>query len=219
MARSSPFESYHRRYENWFTHHQGAYHSELLAMRALVPWEGLGLEIGVGSGRFAAPLGVPIGIDPSRKMLRYASNRGIRTIQAVAECLPFRNAAFDYVLAVTTICFVDDPARMLNEAWRVLRPRGTVCIGFIDRETCLGQTYLTQQPRNPFYRAATFYSSTEVRGLLEGAGFRNPVSIQTLFDPPRGIAGIESFRPGSGTGAFVVVRANKNNRKRPLPPS
>jgi SAM-dependent methyltransferase len=211
MPRSSPFEIHHRRYERWFTHHQGADHSELLALRALLPWQGLGLEIGVGSGRFAAPLGVEIGVDPSRKMLRYASKRGIRTAQAIAESLPFSGATFDYVLVVTTICFVDDPAQMLSEAWRVLRPHGALCIGFIDRETPLGQFYLAQQPKNPFYRVATFYSSAEVRSLLEKAGFSDSISVQTLFSRPGTAAEIEPFRAGSGAGAFVVMRVSKLN--------
>jgi len=50
-----PFNTHHKRYEAWFTHHQAAYYSELLAVRALLPWQGLGLEIGVGTGRFAGP--------------------------------------------------------------------------------------------------------------------------------------------------------------------
>jgi SAM-dependent methyltransferase len=209
MAKSSPFEKHPRRYERWFMQHQSAYHSELLVIRALLPWEGLGLEIGVGSGRFAAPLGTRIGIDPSSSMLRYASRRGINSVQAVAECLPFPGGTFDYALVVTTICFVDDPARMLSEAWRVLRPRGSLCIGFIDRETPLGQVYLAQQPRNPFYRVAKFYSAREVQHFLKKAGFSDLVWIQTLFAPLRGTTEIASFRVGCGDGAFVVVRAHK----------
>ncbi len=210
VSKTAPFENYHRRYETWFTGHQGAYHSELLAIRALTPWKGLGLEIGVGSGRFAAPLGVQIGIDPSRAMLRYASKRGIQSVQAVAENLPFPDGTFDYALVVTTICFVDDPALMLSEAWRVLRPQGSLCIGFIDRETPLGQVYLAQQPRNPFYRVAKFYSAGEVQHFLEKAGFSHPVWIQTLFAPPQDKAEIEPFRMGIGAGAFVVVRATRD---------
>jgi len=218
MAKTSSFEQYHRRYERWFTAHPDAYQSELLALRALLPWRGLGLEIGVGSGRFAAPLGVPIGLDPSRAMLRYASRRGIHTVQGVAESLPFAEATFDYILVATTICFVDDPASMLREAWRVLRPQGSVCIGFIDRESSLGQTYLAQQPRSPFYRVATFYSAAEVFVFLRNAGFAESVCIQTLFDPPGGTTEIESFRAGFGAGAFVVVRGAKDSSARPSPP-
>ncbi len=138
MARIAPFENYHQQYEKWFSAHETAYHSELLAIRALLPWHGLGLEVGVGTGRFAAPLGVSIGIDPSHAMLHYAARRGIRSAQAIAEALPFADATFDYVLVVTSICFVDDPALMLSEVRRVLKPAGSVCVGFIDRETPLG---------------------------------------------------------------------------------
>jgi hypothetical protein len=65
----SSFDIYHGRYEAWFVRHPAAYHSELLALRALLPWQGLGLEIGVGTGRFAAPLGVKVGVDSSKAML------------------------------------------------------------------------------------------------------------------------------------------------------
>jgi hypothetical protein len=40
------FDTQYERYETWFTRHEAAYHSELLAVRALLPWQGLGLEIG-----------------------------------------------------------------------------------------------------------------------------------------------------------------------------
>ncbi|MEA1890248.1 MAG: SAM-dependent methyltransferase, partial [Pseudomonadota bacterium] len=62
MPRTAPFEAHHRRYDDWFVRHAAAYRSELLAVRALLPWHGLGLAIGVGTGRFAAPLGVQVGI-------------------------------------------------------------------------------------------------------------------------------------------------------------
>jgi len=89
MPRSAPFETYHRRYDAWFMHHAAAYQSELLAVRALLPWHGLGLSIGVGIGRFASPLGVQVGIDPARVVMDYAASRGISPVQAVAEALPF----------------------------------------------------------------------------------------------------------------------------------
>jgi len=41
-----PFVGHHRRYDEWFERHGPAYFSELLAVRALLPWEGRGLEIG-----------------------------------------------------------------------------------------------------------------------------------------------------------------------------
>jgi hypothetical protein len=64
MPRTAPFEACAPRYEAWLERHQAAYLSELLALRAFLPWSGQGLEIGVGSARFAAPLSIAVGIDP-----------------------------------------------------------------------------------------------------------------------------------------------------------
>jgi hypothetical protein len=94
-ARVQPFVRHHRRYDQWFERHRAAYRSELLAVRALLPWAGRGLEIGVGTGRFAGPLGVEFGIDPAAETLIYARARGVRVACAVAEALPFAQAAFD----------------------------------------------------------------------------------------------------------------------------
>ena len=207
MPRTAPFEVHHRRYDDWFVRHAATYQSELVAVRALLPWRGLGLAIGVGTGRFAAPLGVQIGIDPAREVLDYATNRGISTVQAVAEALPFADSSVDYALSVTTICFVDDATAMLTEAYRVLKPGGELVIGFIDRTSDLGQHYLAHQAENVFYREATFYSADEVELLLRGIGFTEPVWVQTLSKTLDETREIEPLRVGYGQGAFVVVKA------------
>lgn len=210
MPRTEPFEHHHRRYDDWFARHAEAYHSELLAVRALLPWQGLGLSIGVGTGRFAAPLGIQVGIDPARAMLGYAMQRGIAAVQAVAEALPFADGMFDRALCVTTICFVDDASAMLSEAYRVLKPDGTLVIGFIDRTSSLGQYYLVHQAEDIYYRDATFFSATEVKHLLHDAGFTQPVWVQTLSTNLEETHEIEPLRAGYGQGAFVVVRTSRH---------
>ena len=201
------FNACHRRYEEWFRRHSAAYHSELLAVRALLPWEGLGLEIGVGTGRFAAPLGISVGLDPSGAMLTYTIARGVSGIQGVAEALPFKDAAFDYGLVVTTICFVDDPETMLNEAHRVLKSEAPLIIGFVDRTSALGQQYLAHQNESVFYREAQFYSASEVERLLADTGFIDLAWVQTLAKPLNEIQEIEPLGDGHGYGGFVVVKA------------
>jgi len=208
MPRIAPFEAHHERYDSWFDRHDAAYYSELLAVRALLPWDGRGLEVGVGTGRFAAPLGVQWGIDPSPVMRSYAARRGISTRPGTAEDLPFEDDSFDTVLAVTTICFVDDARRMFAEARRVLRPGGQLVIGFIDRASELGEQYLHKQLDNLFYREATFYSAPEVQTLLGDTGFERPVWVQTLSQPLDEIVEIEPTRAGHGRSLFVVVRAS-----------
>jgi SAM-dependent methyltransferase len=207
---TEPFVIHHVRYDDWFERHRAAYLSELLAVRVLLPWNGRGLEIGVGTGRFAGPLGVEFGIDPAVEMLGYARARGVRVVRAVAEALPFARAVFDYALIVTTICFVEDAAAMLAEAHRVLKPGGELVIGFIDRTSGLGQHYLDHQAENVFYRGAKFYSAEEVQGLLRETGFVGPVWAQTLFKPLEETREIEHLRAGRGQGAFVVVKANRS---------
>lgn len=210
---AEPLVRYHQRYDDWFERHRAAYVSELLAVRALLPWSGRGLEIGVGTGRFAGPLGVEFGIDPAAETLAYARVRGIRAAGAVAEALPFPDATFDYALIVTTLCFVDDAAATLAEAHRVLRPGGALVIGFIDRTSSLGQHYLAHQAENVFYRGARFYSAEEVERLLRDAGFARPAWVQTLSAPPDEIREVEALRDGRGRGAFVVVRAGSGASK------
>jgi SAM-dependent methyltransferase len=208
--RTGPFVRHHRRYDDWFERHSAAYLSELLAVRALLPWRGRGLEIGVGTGRFAAPLGVGFGIDPAAEMLGYARGRGVCVACAVAEALPFAGGAFDYALIVTTICFVDDAAAMLREAARVLRPDGELVIGLIDRDSPLGREYLAHQAENVFYREATFFSAAEVEALLRETGFGEFVWIQTLSIPLSQVRDIEPVSAGTGRGAFLVIRARRN---------
>jgi SAM-dependent methyltransferase len=204
-----PFESHTDRYERWFDRHRPAYLSELRAVRELLPSRGLGLEIGVGTARFAEPLGVQIGIDPSPAMLRRARERRVKTACAVAEALPFADCTFDCVLVVTTICFVDDPRVMLLEAGRVLKARGVVVVGFVDRTSDLGRHYVAHRHESAFYREAEFYSADEVRELLAGAGFEEPVWRQTLTQTLEETTVTEPALPGFGVGAFVAVRAIK----------
>lgn len=209
MPRTAPFDSHHRRYDEWFVRHAPAYHSELLAVRAQLPWQGLGLSIGVGTGRFAAPLGVQVGIDPAHVVLDYAAQRGIAAVQAAAEALPFADGQFDRALCVTTICFVDDAGAMLREAYRVLQSGGVLVIGFIDRTSELGQHYLAHQAESVFYRDATFFSAAEVEQLLRDTGFTEPVWVQTLTKSLAETRDIESLSSGYGQGAFVVASAKR----------
>jgi len=98
------FETEAERYDAWFDRHSAAYQSELAAIRgALGLGRGVGLEIGVGTGRFAAPLGIVEGVEPAATMRRIAASRGVHAVAGVAEALPFGNDAFDFALMVTTV--------------------------------------------------------------------------------------------------------------------
>lgn len=205
--RIAPFDDFTARYDRWFETHSRVYGSELLALRELVPPSSRGVEIGVGSGRFAVPLSVKFGIEPSVKMVRIARERGIGVIRGLAEALPLADSITDLALMITTVCFVSDLGASFEEVRRVLIPRGTFVVGFIDRESVLGQRYEESKAENPFYRAATFRGADEILELLEGSGFGNFQIRQTIFEDISEIDSLEEPRKGYGEGSFVAMRA------------
>ncbi|MEW5995868.1 MAG: class I SAM-dependent methyltransferase [Candidatus Zixiibacteriota bacterium] len=209
MPKTGPFERYTKRYEEWFEKNRVIYRSELRAVRELLPQVGVGIEIGVGTGRFATPLGIQFGVDPSRNMARVAAKRGIQVIGGQAEALPLRSGNFDFALMVTTICFLDDVSMALQEANRILKPGGALIVGFIDRQSFLGRQYEQNGAQNPFYKEATFYAVDEVRILMEKAGFGDFTFRQTIFRRREDLRMEEPVEDGFGQGAFVVVKGYK----------
>lgn len=165
-------------YDRWFDDHAEVYHAQLRLLGRAVPSAGLGLEIGVGSGRFAAPLGIRCGIDPSFPLAEMAKRRGVEVAIGTGEHLPYRSGSFDYVLMMTVICFLDDMARVLREGFRILAPSGIIVLGFIERDGEIFRHYRVEPEKGRFLRHARFYSSDEVIQKLHDAGFSS-VEITT----------------------------------------
>ena len=204
------FDSRVQEYEEWFERNRWAYLSELELLRRLLPKEGRGLEVGVGTGRFAGPLGIKTGVDISEGMLALARERGIETIVADAHNLPFGDNSFDYALLMVTICFVDDPERVLEEIHRVLVSGGVLVVGIVDKASPLGQVYLEKKERSPFYRYARFFSTDEVIDLLRKTGFEVKETLQTLFTTDlSSMSRLDEVRSGHGEGGFVGIKALK----------
>lgn len=207
MARTTPFDEHPDRYDAWFDRHEAAYRSELGTVRALWPAEAAdALEIGVGTGRFAAALGIQHGIDPSPAMRKRARTRGIAVRDGVGEAVPYPDACFDAVLLTTTLCYLDDPLRAFREAYRVLRPGGAFVVAFIDRDGPLGARYAQKRAASAFYRDAQFHGADEVTAWMTRAGFTDLDARQTLFGDPEAMDTPDPVRPGTGEGGFVVLR-------------
>jgi SAM-dependent methyltransferase len=207
MSLNSPFDQNSEQYDAWFEKHPFAYQSELEAIRMLLPDPGKGLEIGVGSGLFAAPLGIQTGIEPSAVMADRARKRGVTVVKGVAEALPFPDSKFDTALMVTTVCFLDDLELALQEAYRVLKPGGAFIIGFVDRNSPIGKAY--EQRKSLFYKNATFYSADDLLSHLKQAGFTKFNFCQTLFGPVDEMRKPDQARTGYGEGSFVVIKAER----------
>ena len=207
MAKVEPFEKYTSDYDNWFVKNHFVYVSELEAINRVLPARGKPLEIGVGTGRFASPLGIELGLEPSAGMLKLARQRGIQVLGEIAEELPFRNDQFDIVLMVTTVCFLDDIESAFIEVRRILKRAGHFIIGFIDRDSSLGNFYEQNKESSEFYRIATFYSVNEIICYLRRSEFGHFGFRQTIFHSLDDIREIEPVEKGFGRGSFVVIRA------------
>lgn len=186
------FERHADAYDDWFVLHWEVYRAECERIRKALPAPGARtVEVGVGSGRFAVPLGITIGIEPSVALGRLARRRGIEVIRGVGESLPLKDGSCSAVLMVTVICFFDNTARAFAEAYRVLVPGGVLVAGFLEREGKIIQAYLHGETDHRFLSQGRFYISEEVQTLLRDAGF--------------------SIRSAETENDFCVIVAEKNN--------
>lgn len=211
MIKNSVFKTHALEYDQWFVEHDAIYEAELKALKSLCPTGKKGLEIGVGTGRFAAPLNVSFGLEPSAPMAALARQRGVTVVEGVAENLPFEEGSFDFALMVTTICFVNDPLKSLREAWRILKSEGALILAFVDKDSPLGKKYQARQSQSVFYRDATFFSTPEIISLLKQAGFSVESIKQTLFSKGN-ILDTSLMEDGYGKGSFIAIRALKKIR-------
>ncbi|RKY31622.1 MAG: SAM-dependent methyltransferase [Candidatus Omnitrophota bacterium] len=201
------FDRYYKKYDAWYDKNEFAYLSELKAIRKVLPKKGKGLEIGVGTGRFAQALGIGSGVDPSKNMIEIAKKRGVNVKLGYGERLPFKNTAFDYVAVIITICFTKNPEKVLKEAYRVLKTKGKIIIGIVDKDSFLGKFY--QKKKSAFYKEAVFFSVKEIVYLLGSTGFSKFSYYQTLYDFPDEIKSVQKPQKGFGKGGFVVISGEK----------
>jgi SAM-dependent methyltransferase len=217
IARVSLFDTLANAYDAWFDEEGRAiFFIEVQALRQVLPllpkpW----LEIGVGSGRFAQALGIEIGIDPSRNLLKMAERRGIKVVHGRGEQQLFDKEVFGTVFLVVTLCFLDSPLDVLREAHRILMPEGRIVLGLVLRESPWGKLYRQKgNEGHRFYRYATFYSCDEVIRLLAKADFVTEKIISTLFQEPgkvlQGEDPIEGYFPNAG---FTIIVAGKRGRE------
>jgi ubiquinone/menaquinone biosynthesis C-methylase UbiE len=158
-------------YDRWFDEHADVYQAQVRMLRRAIPGHGSGLEIGVGSGRFAVPLGIHYGIDPSRGLVRMARQRGIEVVLGEGGHLPYRAGSFDYVLMMTVICFLEDVPAVFREVYRVLRPGGMLIVGFIEEGGEIQRRYQHESTKGRFLRFAKFRTGGDVDRFFRDAGF------------------------------------------------
>lgn len=207
MAGLEIFEEHAKEYDEWFEKHHAVYQSELNAVKKFVGDGINGLEVGIGTGRFAIPLGIRTGIDAAQAMVELTQTKGINVVKGKAELLPYADGRFEFVLMVTVLCFLEDPLKALKEAIRVTQHGGYIVVAFLEKDGILAKTYQKDRENHPYFKNAKFYSSKEVQQLIKKAGYQDLNFRQTIFDLEEGH--FHEIRDGFGEGGFSVIRAVK----------
>ena len=181
-------------YDQWMQQTQNRSMRELencLMMEMLKPAPGETiLDIGCGTGSnllFLLKMGLDItGLDPSPYMLDIASRRiGHRSDlhRGYAENLPFEDNSFNHACLVTTLEFVDNPRKALEEAFRVTKDR--VFIGVLNRYAFKGiQLRVKGIFKQIIFNRAQFFSIWELKKLIRNIAGDVPVSWRTICQFP-----------------------------------
>ena len=234
----SGFNSISGFYDFWYDTPLGAY-ADRVEKRVFqsflrdLPSNTLVLDLGTGTGvllQFLLQNNLEvIGIDFSKDMIRKANekigkNQGSLVLGDI-ENLPFQNEAFDIVSAMTTLEFVNNVEKLLQEIRRVLKSGGQFILGVL---TSLSSWSFDRKIRGiiskDIFSYAKFYTYFELIKLLKGAKFSEIDIKGAVFAPPFTpkrffpfVERIEQKIMESSIlrmiGAFLAVRAKKSNKK------
>jgi SAM-dependent methyltransferase len=221
-------------YEHWLEKPQSkkAFELEKQLMRDLLqPMRGeTALDIGCGTGSCLTALlemGLRVtGLDPSTYMLDIALEKiGQRAdfYRGYAEDLPFDDNSFSYACFFTTLEFVEDHRKALEEAFRVAKDR--VFIGVLNRYAIKGIQRRVKGIFTPtIFNHAKFFSVWEIKQMIRDILGDLPISWRTVCQLPTHsgdfVNSLEQFkivqRCPFGAFAGIVVTLVPRFRTRPL---
>jgi ubiquinone/menaquinone biosynthesis C-methylase UbiE len=188
IGREYVFDTFAERYNKWYDKPFGktAFKLENKCIEFLCKnLERPFLEIGVGTGRFAVAPKMEYGIDKSIGVLKFAKERGIEVIRGEGENLPFVGTSFGAVFIIVTLCFVDDPLKVLKETSRILKGDGFLILGLILKESPWASFYAKKgEEGNVFYKIARFYTLNELKSMLKNVGLQILEVRSTILQPP-----------------------------------
>jgi len=180
---SEIFDHWPEKYDQWFETPIGrlvkAYEGQLL-FRMLKPDRGeFILDAGCGTGVFTSDLlgreAKVVGLELSRSMLVRAmvKNKGryFLYVQGDMRNLPFAQAAFDKVVSVTAIEFIEEAKVAVEEMFRVTKPGGIIVVATLNSlSSWAHRRGEAGKKGHPIFRHALFRSPEEVAELspLEG---------------------------------------------------
>jgi SAM-dependent methyltransferase len=158
-----------------------------LMLEALQPMRGESvIDIGCGTGAGLSIFldrGLRVtGVDASPYMIDIASKKfGHRADirRAFAEDLPFEDNSFNYACLITTLEFVEDPKKAIEEACRVTKDK--IYLGVLNRYAIKGvQRRIKGVFTRSIYNHAHFFSIWELKDIIRSLLGDVPVSWKTI---------------------------------------
>jgi len=128
------------------------------------------LDCGCGTGsnlEMLAPYGAAVGFDLTRIGTAFAKSHGHRVAQGSIGDIPFRSGAFDLATSFDVFQVLPDDVERsaIREMARVLKPGGWILLHVAALQMLHGKdSVLSEEKRR--------YTSSRLRSLVEGAGFR-----------------------------------------------
>ncbi len=219
--------------EQWFSNPQNlaVLHMQcrlMLEMMEARPGRSI-LDIGCGTGealKFCHEYGLnTTGLDPSPYMLDIAA-KNIGSVadlhRGKAEDLPFEDNSFNYAFLMTSLEFVDDSRKTLEEAGRVAKDK--VFVGILNRYAPKRiEIGIKGFFSESVYKKARFYSIWDVKKILRNLLGDVPVQWQsmTFYSSPTGKFGKKGANFNIARkypfGAFVGITATLVPRFRTRP--
>ena len=136
------------------------------------------MDIGAGDGSFYFPIKEACGffaaVEPSQKQSRdFSPARRRYMCNGYGESLPYKGGLFDAVVIKAALDHCADPARVLIESHRVLKEGGKVFILLSNEGAWYKRLFTRYNKRRKRGQSHNFYfDPSQVKGLLEGHGFR-----------------------------------------------
>ena len=170
------------------------------ALDQLAPTAGeTAVDVGSGTGEDVVALhdlgARAIGVEPSpglrAEAVRRAAGADVEYVDGHAEALPFEDESVDVLRSERVLQHVDDPAAVVKEMARVLRPGGRIVLIDTDWGTAIihpADPDVLQRMVGYFLReSANPYSGRQLRGLLAEAGLEiTGETAATWLEPQEG---------------------------------